>query len=383
MTCYSLRHMPLYRIAARLVPVICILIFLPGCATVTSRPVLFDIALPGTAAAADKLLGLAPYSVTDKKIMPPSGDTHDYVSLSIYYWPDPGKADGKPYVLRDGEVNPERNSEDRYDRIRLGRMAGAVSTLAAAFRETGEERYAAKAARLIRAWFLDPGTLMNPHLEFGQGVPGGAAGKPGGIIDTIDLIEVVRAALALETSASFTGSDRDGLRDWFARYLRWLRESGMGRKEADSANNHGVWYDAQTAAYALYSGDPDLAAAIVRDAKARRVATQIEPDGSMPRELARTRSFHYSVFSLEAFITLASIGDLVGVDLWDFTTPDGRSLEKAIDFVLPHLPDAKAWEYRQIVQEDERAFAVYLGLAEKHYKKGKYAEAIPALSAGT
>ena len=55
----------------------------------------------------DKLLTKGPYSVMDKKQVPPSGDKHDYVSQGPYWWPDPTKADGLPYIRKDGLVNPE------------------------------------------------------------------------------------------------------------------------------------------------------------------------------------------------------------------------------------------------------------------------------------
>ena len=46
-----------------------------------------------------------PYSVMDKKELPPSKDKHDYLSYSRYWWPDPDKEDGLPYIRKDGVVN--------------------------------------------------------------------------------------------------------------------------------------------------------------------------------------------------------------------------------------------------------------------------------------
>ena len=46
--------------------------------------------------------------LTDKEVVPPSGDKRDYTSLAIYFWPDSTSPDGLPYVRRDGHVNPER-----------------------------------------------------------------------------------------------------------------------------------------------------------------------------------------------------------------------------------------------------------------------------------
>src|SRR6185437_12347626 len=49
---------------------------------------------------ADKLLDQAPLSVMQKTAIPPSGDKHDYMSIAPYFWPDPSKPDGLPYIIK-------------------------------------------------------------------------------------------------------------------------------------------------------------------------------------------------------------------------------------------------------------------------------------------
>ncbi len=324
---------------------------------------------------ADKLLTQSPFTVTEKKVLPPSGDLHDYFSLATYYWPDPQKPGGLPYRNQDGLVNPERENSDRYDSTRLSRMVSTVDTLALAYRLTGKEVYAAKAVEFLKVWFINPDTCMNPNLNFGQGIPGRANGRSSGIIDTSILIRVVDAAKMLEGSISFPSKDQILLQNWFRLYLNWLLNSKLGRQEAAALNNHGVWYDAQTAAFALYTDQPELAARIVESAKAQRIGSQIEPDGAMPKEQSRTRSMHYSIYNLQAFITLARIGDKVGVNLWDYQSPDGREIQKAIDYLIPFLLQEKAWHFQTIISENERGFARYLYLADLHYQTAKYQEA--------
>ncbi|HBF39562.1 MAG TPA: alginate lyase, partial [Firmicutes bacterium] len=324
---------------------------------------------------ADKLLTQPPYAVSAKKVLPPSGDSHDYVSLATYYWPDPLKPDGLPYWNQDGKVNPEREDGDRYDSIRMSRMVYAVDTLAFVYSVTDHEAYAVKAVEFIKTWFINPDTCMNPNLNFGQGVPGKATGRCSGIIDTSTLIQIVDAAQLLSTSDCFSANDQRSLKNWFRNYLDWLQSSPLGRQEAATANNHAVWYDAQIAAFAFYTGQTRRAADIVESAKIRRVQTQIESDGAMPKEQARTRSMHYSIYNLQAFITLARIGDKVGVNLWDYQSPDGRGVRKALDYLIPYLLQQKTWHFQTIISENERGFARYLNLAELHYRSGKYQEA--------
>src|SRR5207302_773663 len=83
-----------------------------------------------------------------KRRVPPSGDKHDYVSMGPYWWPNPAKRGGLPYVRRDGERNPEMR--DDYDAPRLAATTGAVTTLGLAYYFTDDEKYARRAALLLR-----------------------------------------------------------------------------------------------------------------------------------------------------------------------------------------------------------------------------------------
>jgi hypothetical protein len=285
-------------------------------------------------------------SVMDKSQVPPSGDKHDYMSLGRYYWPDPTKPGGLPYIQKDGQVNPEIASIT--DSHHFGRMQGAASTLALAFYLTGEARYGEQAARQLRAWFVAPATRMNPNLNFGQGVKGRNAGRPSGLIETRALSQVVDAAGLIQGSPAWTAKDQKELLEWFRAYLDWLQTSAIGRGEAAAANNHGVWYDVQVASIALFTGRTEVARQVLERARTGRIGVQIEPDGRMPRELQRTLSQHYTWFNLEAFAALAALGERVDVDLWNYVTRDGRGLRTAFAFALPGLAGQRSWTYPQI-----------------------------------
>ncbi|WP_338667989.1 alginate lyase family protein [Pseudodesulfovibrio methanolicus] len=263
----------------------------------------------------------------------------DYRSLAPYWWPDPASRTGLPYVRRDGERNPEADSE-RYDRGRLTRMARAVRTLALAWYFTGNELYAARASAHVRAWFCDPATRMVPSLEHAQRRPGHDQGNRTGIIETAALIPVCDAIRLLEPSKAWTRADSRRTREWFGQYLGWLLRSEHGRAEAAALNNHGTWFDAQVAAFALFREDRELAREVAGLAGNRRIATQILPDGSMPRELARTRPRHCVFFNLDAFMVLASVGERCGLDLWHWASPTGQSIRRALDRNGPHLDPA-------------------------------------------
>ena len=303
-----------------------------------------DVALRAPFAAlkrrADQALLTAPRSVTHKTSMPPSGSKNDYMSMGPYWWPNPATPDGLPYVQRDGERNPQ-SMGNALDSIRMQAMLADTRDLALAHYFTGDARYAHKAAAVIRTWFLDPATRMNPSLRYGQGIPGIVDGRGIGIIDTRDLWLVIDA-VALIAPNAMTTAEQKALRQWFADYADWLDTSQIGRDEAAARNNHGMFFDAQLAAYWLFVGQTERARKLVFDAQAHRFAVQIDTEGRMPLELARTRPFHYHTFTLEAATRLARYGQILEVDLWGAVI-DGKSLRAVLNVVAGTVVDPGSW----------------------------------------
>ncbi len=319
--------------------------------------------------AAERVMNEGPFSVMQKDITPPSGSKHDYISLAPYFWPDPKNPNG-PYIRRDGERNPEINKIS--DHGNMGRLGRDARTLALAYYLTGNEAYASRAALLLRTWFLDPATRMNPNLEFAQGIPGVNHGRPTGVLESHDLTNVVDAMGLLAGSKNWSDKDQKAMENWFRSYLKWMRESTNGIGEGNARNNHGTYYDIQVSDFALFLGDREYAEKVIKDAEKKRITVQVEPDGSQPLELARTRAFSYSVMNLRGLMELAQLGQQVDVDLWEFKTADGRSMRKALDFLVPYAAGQKKWEYRQITGLSPAELTPLLLRAAANYREPKY-----------
>lgn len=301
---------------------------------------------------ADNWLDQGPWTVVDKPKPAPGGDVHDYLSQAPYWWPSkPATADnpwGCPYVQRDGRRNPEVDTgTDRQD---LEKVFDSTYDLALAWYYTGEKRYAAKAGQVLRTWFLDPATRMNPNLDHGQFIPCRYDGRAIGIIDFSQSYTSVLDAIALlDTGApGWSRSDRAAMLAWNTGYRDWLTDSAFGKEEGAARNNHGTFYDLQLAALAYATGEKDLARRTVLAARALRIDPQIAADGSQPQELARTRSWHYSTFDLVAYTRLAAIGEKVGVNLWAYRGPDGQSLFGAVDYLLTAATGAEPWGHPEL-----------------------------------
>jgi len=90
----------------------------------------------------------------------------------------------------------------------------------------------------------------------------------------------------------------------------------------------------------------DVARRIVAAFPAKRLARQVDPSGALPKELTRTRSFHYSLYALDAAYTLADSAACLGIDLYG-AQEKGRSLRKATDYVAAYRGRAADWPHKE------------------------------------
>lgn len=305
---------------------------------------------------ADQALMFKPVSVMTKKDFPPSGDKHDYMSIAPYWWPNPNTATGVPYVRRDGEVNPE--TKNFTDKTVLPGLSASIYHLALAYYFTGKEAYATHASKLVRVWFLDTATRMNPNLKYAQSVKGVTDGRAEGVIDSRHFMHIIDAIQLLKASKTWTKKDQLGMEGWVKEFIDWLGTSTIGKEEMNAPNNHGVWYDAQLLAYAGFMRDTSLVNTIYTRV-VKRLDKEMDDQGSFPLEMRRTTSLHYSVFILTAYSSLATRFQQLGLDLWKANTASGKSLKKGFDFILPYLLKKQAWTGPQI-NEFKQAEAIPL-----------------------
>ena len=289
--------------------------------------------------AADRYLKESPITITSYTSPRSAGGKHDYFSEGDYWWPDPKNPDG-PYIQRDGMSNPDNFTAHRHALIRLSLEAPA---LAAAWMLTKDEKYAAHAAKHLRAWFLDPATLMNPNLQYSQAIKGRFTGRGIGIIDTIHLVEVARAVPALENSKALTKDEYKGLKKWFSDYLTWMTTSPHGEEEREAKNNHGTCWAMQVSEFARYTGNQELLAFCRNRFKTVLVPNQIAANGSFPQELRRTKPYSYCLFNLDAMTTVCQTLSIPEDNLWTFTLPDGRGIGAAMAFMYPFIANKKSW----------------------------------------
>lgn len=328
--------------------------------------------------SARKRLECGPFSVTFKEATPPSDDKHDYTSLNPYRWPNPNTRDGLPYEKRDGEINPESN---RYgDETALIEMTKCVETLALANYLLDDAPSGRHGAELIRAWFITPKTRMNPNLKYAEIIPGSPRTSGVGTNQTREFLRVIDAVGLLEDAGALSEQEVADLRSWFSAYLDWLIASAEGRDANGEEGNIATLYRAQLVDYALFSGRSDVAKAVLHTIT-DLIVQQVEPDGSQPVELKRTRSWNYSHTNLRALFHLATLGDHLGVDLWHAGQDKKRGIRAALDFLVPYARGDKVWPFEQIQKFDAGRTAPFLFKAAAIYHDQAYLHLADKLAA--
>ena len=288
---------------------------------------------------AEAVLSARPYFITSVINPRSAGGPHDFSSEGDYWWPDPAHPDG-PYSQRDGLTNPGNFVAHRQLLLGFARDFGA---LAAAYRLSGEERFAAAAVRLAHAWFVEPATRMNPNLLYSQAIKGRSTGRSIGVIDTLHLAEVALGIEALRGSKALTADENAALTGWFRDYLAWLRSHPYGVEESNARNNHGTCAWLQIACFARLTGDQATLAESRLRLKEILLPGQMAADGSFPEELRRTKPYGYSLFNLDVMTGLAVVCSSPGENMMTLALPDGRNLAKGVDWLAPFIADKNLW----------------------------------------
>ena len=290
---------------------------------------------------ADGFLNQPPVTITAFPAERSAGGIHDFYSEGDYWWPDPADPDG-PYLRRDGMTNPDNFTRHREV---MRRFSIQVPALVAAFILTGEKKYSSAAIRHLRAWFINTDTHMNPNLKFGQAIKGRVTGRGIGIIDTIHLVEIARSVEMLEKYQGIGGDDLHAIKNWFSAYLEWMTTDEFGISERDNGNNHSTCWAMQVAAFSDLTGNEDIKTYTRNFYKNVLIPDQMDSTGGFPKELKRTKPYNYSLFNLDAMVMVCQILSTKQDDLWNFSTPDGRDIKLAVNFMFPYIRDKSKWPY--------------------------------------
>lgn len=315
---------------------------------------------------ADHYLREQPVHITDERAKLSAGSPNEYYSNGDYWWPDPSAENGLPYVVRDGETNPDNFTAHRHA---LRKMRLAVTHMAAAYRLTGNEAYAKGAGQWLYEFFIQEKTRMFPHLLYAQAIPGICDGRGIGIIDTLHLIDVPKAIETIKTQ--LFPELYQGLTRWFSEYLTWMNTHPNGIEERDWHNNHAVAWLAQASSFASFIHNEEMLTFCRKRYKEVILPQQMALDGSFPQELKRTKPYSYSCFVLDNMVNICLLASTKEDNLWEYELPDGRGINKGISFIVPFIQNKGLWKLKPDVEHDEEwpvamPFLLFAGIHDKN-----------------
>lgn len=138
-------------------------------------------------------------------------------------------------------------------------------------------------------------------------------------------------------------TDLKAIKNWFSDYITWMMTSKNGNDEMNAKNNHGTCFTLQIAGFAKLTGNQKMLDFCSEKYKTVLLPTQMASDGSFPLEMARTKPYGYSIFNLDAMTTICQIISTPKDNLFSYTTTDGKSIKKGIEFMYPFIVDKNKW----------------------------------------
>ena len=282
--------------------------------------------------------------VEDKPLVPTSKDPHDYMSMGTYWWPDPSKPDGLPFIHRDGYPNP---ASAKLDNFKVNKMLLKLSRLAGLAYFDGSKAAGECAAEQLRVFFLNPATRMNPHLRYSQGIPGICDGRPSGLIDGYYFAEVADYIGMLDQAGFLSENDMHGLRKWYGDFGLWLRTDPISETDRNSCHNHGLAYQIMVIVCAEMAGDRETAMLHARRVP-RLIRRAIRDDGAMIMEMIRPTSWDYHIFAMRMVMQHCALLQSLGIDLLAPESDSGKRIRATLDLLCRTAQDTKTWPFKQV-----------------------------------
>lgn len=306
---------------------------------------LFEVEKERVLKNANSFLNAKPITVTANIAKRSAGNKHDFYSEGDYWWPNPKDLEGA-YIRKDGLTNPDNFTAHRKAMIRFCKIAGA---LASAYKITKHKKYAVALMPHLNAWFVNEATKMNPNLFFAQAIKGKVTGRGIGIIDTLHLIEVALAIKTIENVSTIKKDELIAIKKWFSSYLNWLTTHKFGKKEKNNGNNHSTCWALQVAAFADLVDDKKQLKMCREFYKNTLLPNQMALNGSFPKETKRTKPYGYSLFNLDAMVSLVQLLSTQKENIYNYKTKDGKSIQLGMEFLYPFIENKKDWPFQKDV----------------------------------
>jgi len=302
---------------------------------------------------------------------------NNYTSLATYYHPNPNSENGFPYIRKDGIAN--RDISRYSDNIYLHKMVLSTKLLSVFYYVTKSEEYAQRAIKIIRSFFINEQTKMNPNLTYSQIIMVGEKDvkERGLIIDADKLFILTDTIEILKASPGWRRSDEENIKQWFGDMSDWFLTSPRGIRQGGYYHNIRTSYSKQLISYLCLAGRVEDAKNYISKNIKELLSKQINSNGLQVQELDRIKNRHYCDYNLFLLCDLAKICSNLGHNIWNYEDENGcGSIRKAMlhmasfyekdwehsDEKKPSDPMTRGWLYTGVYVYDD---PIFLNLFEK------------------
>ncbi len=221
-------------------------------------------------------------------------------------------------------IDPKRKQAYDDATSNLRSAAGAVIEMADRYRSSGDTAVAGCAAH-----FLD-------SFAFAKALSDGASTNQAVYVQGWMLGSFAVAWLKIHSDEAIPSDERSRISGWLAEVAsRNITYYEQRSDKSDARNNHRYWAGFTATAAGIAANRKDLFDWGVESF--RIGAKQIQPDGTLPLEMARrSRALHYHLFAAAPLVTMAEMASANGIDLY---AVDHDALARLMKRVVSGLDD--------------------------------------------
>ncbi len=218
----------------------------------------------------------------------------------------------------NGSINPAENIATAPYR----KLNDAVSNGASRYVVTGDPAQAVCVANLLARWAAANALLDYSYQESSQ-----AWYQVEWTLSSISLSWSV-----VQTDANIPAAQRAAILGWMHKVTEYMLDQDPHPGEPARENNHAYWRALCATSVGIFTSDDKLYRRSL--AQYVRAIGQINPDGSLPLEMARhENALHYQSFALAPLVMIAELARRQGIDLYSLRV-NGHTISDAVDFLV-------------------------------------------------
>jgi poly(beta-D-mannuronate) lyase len=218
----------------------------------------------------------------------------------------------------NGPINPQENIATAPYR----KLNEVVSNGASHYVVTGDSAEAVCVANLLAKWAAANALLDYSYQESSQ-----AWYQVEWTLSSISLSWSV-----VQTDPAIPAAQRSAILAWMQKVTEYMFDQDPHPGDDARENNHAYWRALCATSVGILTNDNKLYRRGV--AQYFRAIGQINPDGSLPLEMARhENALHYQSFALSPLVLIAELASRQGVDLYSLRV-NGHTISDAVDFLV-------------------------------------------------